>query len=675
LLDGFGSTSQNAKRASEVGIPALAITDHGNCFGHMEHYNSCKKHGIKPILGNELYICHEDATKKSDRGNCHMVVFAKNQTGLETLWQLTSQTNHPDYFYYRPRIHLFNTENIGLEHFVSEGNIIGISGHQGSHLSDNLFCDRWGDPKERSKKIKAAYQQKKNGNTEFYRQFLKDGWLEDTCKLALKMQGIFGEGNFYIELQNELSETDKIPLFIHPLIVECLRKVSKETGIKATISSDPHYANPEDAQSQRLMVMTKMKETEASVENKLMSNEDGHDLMTFFVSDNFYIHSPEEMSKKFTDEEMQVSNDIADMIDDYTLAHKPYIPEYKISKDLHDILNKCEHLPIYKACKNKAEQYLTYLCITQAQIKQPWNKTKYSKEDYWNRLSNELNIIYEAELSNYFLVVWDYCMAADYRPADHSFNWSMDDTNTNPIPRALGRGSACGCLISYLTGVTGIDPLEYGLIFGRFYNKGRNTGDHIELPDIDIDFSVEGREWIIEYIKHKYGNEQVAQMITFQRMQGKAALKDIFRVKDIENYFELANEISKYITDEASISDELQELRQEFGDTYGLIQYALDHSDEIKKFYNDEKLKPLFEQAIKCEGRKRSQGKHPSGVVVTPKPINQCFPMALDTKTKELLIGFDMNDAAKSGATKLDILGTTILDKLKMVEDLVNEKG
>jgi DNA polymerase-3 subunit alpha len=132
----------------------------------------------------------------------------------------------------------------------------------------------------------------------------------------------------------------------------------------------------------------------------------------------------------------------------------------------------------------------------------------------------------------------------------------------DPIPRGVGRGSAAGCLVSYLIGITDIDPLQYDLLFSRFYNQGRNTGDHIELPDIDIDFSVEDREWIIEYLKYKYGKDNVAQIITFQRMQGRAALKDIFRIKGVHGGFDLSNEICKFIPSEAEIADELQQARE-----------------------------------------------------------------------------------------------------------------
>lgn len=626
------------------------------------------------VLHNcELYVSHENAPNKKNGANSHMVVLAKNQKGLETLWELVSQTNDKEYFYYKPRIHLFNNgDEKGLEHFVRDGNIIGISGHQGSHLSDNLFADLWGDPDVRKAQIKAAYAQKKGQKTDWHKQFLKENWLEDTCELALKIEKIFGKGNFYIELQNELDPKDALALWIHPLIVDCLRQVSKETGIPAVASSDPHYSRKEDAEPQRLMVMTKMKETVDSVNKKLeMMEDEGHDLMVFFGSDNFYIHSYDEMSKNFTKEELDRTNEIADKIEDYDLFHDPYIPDYEIPTDLEFKGG------FYDICLTNQDKYLMYLCVQGAAQIEPWNNSEFDKSDYWERINSELSVIFEVGLSNYFLVVWDYCNAAANRPKDHSFNWKENlkrGGDIDPIPMGLGRGSSAGSLISFLIGITGIDPLKYGLIFERFYNKGRNTATRKELPDIDTDFGIKDREWVIDYLKHQYGEDNVAQMVTLQRMQGKAALKDIFRVSGIENYFELGNAISKYMENEATVADELRELRDEHGKDYGLIRYAIEHSDEVKKFYDDEKLTRLFDLAMRCENRKRSQGKHPSGVVITPKPIGECFPLVIDTKTKEHIVGLEMDDAAKAGSVKLDILAVAILDKMKAVEDMVNGK-
>ncbi len=315
-LDGFGDPAENVKQAKKLGINALSLSDHGVIGGLVEHEKACKKAGMKCIRGTELYITHKPACIKTpdNRDRTHMVIWSKNKQGWNDLIQLVSQTNHPDYFYYKPRISPWNFTDAngkfwpGLEHYL-KGNIQGCSGHHGSLLSDNLFCDIYGDVIKRKADLNKAYTQYKGVKTEHYRQFLKPNWFESTCELALSLEKIFGKGNFWIELQNELDESDQLALWIHPLMVECLRKVSVATGIPAFASCDPHYPKKEDAEDQRAMVMVNLKETEFSVTKKLESSDE-QDIMVFFGSSNFYIHSYEEMRKKFTEEELEETNKI-----------------------------------------------------------------------------------------------------------------------------------------------------------------------------------------------------------------------------------------------------------------------------------------------------------------------------------------------------------------------------
>jgi DNA polymerase III subunit alpha len=684
ILDGLGSPKANVARAKKLGLQALGMTDHGSMYGHVDFVTQCKKAKIKPILGCELYIAHKPACirDKSNRSNSHMVVWAKNKKGWLDLSKLVSKTNDAEYFYYKPRIHLrdFHRDDggmyPGLESFTKSGNVQGFSGHQGSLLADSLFCDVLGPDVEAEQiKLRKAYGQFKKPTMEFLKQFLKPNWLESTSELALELESIFGKGNFFIELQNELNPNDRLALWIHPLIVECLREVSKQTGIPALASSDPHYPSPEDAVDQRLMVMVNLKENEASINEKLDAEEDTN-LMVFFGSDSFYIHSYEEMAEKFTKEELENTVKVAEQVEVYDITHKPYVPNFVLPAFPKD-------LPYLKDCPTDYDKYFMYLVVEGAKKLKPWENPEWQnsyqpyadKKKYWDRINEEFKVIFKADLSKYFLVVWDYCMAGDYRPADHSFDWKGNlerNGKLDPIPRGVGRGSAAGCLVSYLCGITGVDPLLYGLIFSRFYNEGRNTGDHIELPDIDTDFAVEDRDWIIDYLRHVYGGDNVAQIITFQRMQGRAAVKDIFRVKGIENGFEIANEMCRHIPSEAEIADEIQEIRKGGDESYGILRWALDNSDEMKEYNKNEIYAELFKQATRCEGVKRATGRHPSGLIITPKPVEDCFPMALDTKSKQKIIGIDFNDVAKLGGVKYDLLGTAILDKLKMGQDLVN---
>jgi len=1063
ILDGYSSPKENAKRAKELGMKSLGISNHGNTYSHIQHHSACKKAGVKPILGIELYVVHKDAHIKdvTNKQNSHMVIWAKNKVGWKTLNDLVSHTNDPEIYYYKPRISLYNSvreedkkEFYGLEHFL-DGNIMGFSGHQGSHLSDILFSDIFSDdPIKKKADIRLAYAQYKEKDLDFYKKFLREDWLEKASELALSFQKMFGKGNFFIELQNELKESDKLPLWIQPLIVDCLRQVSKKTGIPAIASSDPHYANPEDAQHQRTMVMINMRETEETVSQ--MFDKDSDDIMVFFGSDNFYMHSFEEMSKKFTKEELSLTNNIAESIEAYEISRKPMLPTIEI--DPKDVKYTVSTSKIIE------DNYLFTIAIEGAKKYKPWETSGINKEEYWERLKHEMAVISEAGLAPYFLVVWDYCMAAQARPKDHSFDWKQNlksNGELDPIPIGIGRGcflpdteilmhngvikkiqdcktgdlvithlgntkkinsvhkyqcneeiveltianrslfctkdheifngiefkkadsfsksikngnlstknktfvsmsipngtlidkldlvkicdlnsvndqntqwiykwddnniylyngslkkkkypryieanrdlgviigfyisegyarssttgfcfhkneiqyreeisriifdifkiktteiyhktknscqlflydklisrmfsffgnnlanfkkindhifninnfgfeegliyglfsgdgcilgervsystcsydlinqikfillkmgiytnvcrykrqqenhkdeltlrisgkqliiwnklfpklfcfskhkntrnqhyrinnhfldlvkdkkyhsyngyvydleveddksyianwnavhnSAAGCLVSALIGITDIlsDPLKYDLLFARFYNTARNTKDNVEMPDIDVDFATEGREWVIEYLKWKYGDSKVSQIITFQRIQGRAAIKDVFRVKGIVGGFEIANSLSKFIPNEAEIADEIQEAKDSGLEDYGILQWAIDNNKEISDYYKQDEYKSIFEDAMKLEGKQRGKGKHPSGVIVTENDVSTCFPMSYDTKTKERVIGIDYKDVATCGGVKLDILGVSVLDKLKLVQDLVN---
>ncbi len=239
--------------------------------------------------------------------------------------------------------------------------------------------------------------------------------------------------------------------------------------------------------------------------------------------------------------------------------------------------------------------------------------------------------------------------------------------------------SAAGCLVSYLINITAINPIPYNLLFERFYNAGRNTKDRISYPDIDVDLPKEKREDIIEYIKTKYGHDKVAQMSTFQTMKGRGAFKDVCRAHGGITFEEL-NEITKFIPDEAAIADDLQEMREETGES-SIIRWALENnSKELKDWCYIQKdgsldgpLAKRFEQAIRLEGTKTAQSKHASGIVIAPESLSDICPMILDSKSKDksLIAGLEMNDLEALGIIKLDILGLNMLDKIMGIQQIL----
>jgi DNA polymerase-3 subunit alpha len=234
--------------------------------------------------------------------------------------------------------------------------------------------------------------------------------------------------------------------------------------------------------------------------------------------------------------------------------------------------------------------------------------------------------------------------------------------------------------VSYLVGITAIDPIKYDLIFERFYNTGRNTKTHISMPDIDVDVPIEHREDIINYIKKKYGYDKVSQMITFNTLKGRGALKEVLRIYGNVSFEEM-NRITKHIPDEAKIADELQEMKDEDGEA-SIIRWALENNAAKLKEWcyigdDNELYGPLakrFEQAIRLEGSKYNQSKHAAGIAISNKCLENICPMIWDTKTEQNIAGFEMADLESIGVIKFDILGIALLDKIMCIRDILKTK-
>jgi len=748
LLDGLCAPKEIVDRAVELGLPAVAITDHGSIGGMKLFYDAAKKKGVKPIIGCELYVCEQDATIKTSANNRrhHLIVLARNDNGLKDLMALISATNKPDHFYRRPRIHLE-----GIAPFAARNNLIFLTACIAGELPSSLFTD-----------FREAISAGRDRNVEAARAYLKPDWVDVGRSIIEKHITIFGKDNYYLELQDE-------GMGIQAVVVDCLRYLGEITGTKTVATIDSHYCKREEAEDQRLLLYAQLHTTKEEQDRKVSN---GQDVMDFFVSDQYYIPSYDEMANHFTAAELGTTLEIADQISYSDLGHNPYLPVFTNEESRKLGLG--------------SDEYLKYLCIEGAKEKLP-HLTQNQKETYWARLQRELIVIKEAGLADYFLIVWDACRFVDERGG----------------PRGKGRGSGAGSLVNFLTGITGIDPIEYGLYFERFYNMSRNipphfdvghrdfmswmsdnfellhtrdvaeerkavsqhlarrmrqhgvqftdemrkevewidqknprmwmylkdmiqekpstnpsnshlayglgmtfvsrdeldtsrpvqTHDgHISLPDIDTDIGVVFRSEVIAYLKERWGEDYVAQMITFGSLQGKAALKEVFRAnpetvrhlmkvkavkegKDPSDIHitphDLCNEITQHIPDEAAIADELQQAREENGEDYGILQWSIDHIEQVQDAYDW--YKPLFDQATRIEGTKKSQSKHAAGLVIADRPIAGLAPLVYDAKTKDRVVGLEMNSAEAMGAVKFDFLGVVALDKLWCIQDLVNE--
>ena len=464
-------------------------------------------------------------------------------------------------------------------------------------------------------------------------------WKEDVTKEAERMEEAFGKGNFYIEVKL----IDSLDNPEAKEVAEKLREVSKITGIPCVATPEARYCKREDADDQRVLLCTALRKSIGQVQRDLKQGK-SLAVKPFFGSDNYHIPTYEEMAEFHTNEELANTIEISDMCSDYTILSPPNPPEFPCPTDVspNELLRKL--------CREGWLNKMGHI-----------DKNGPDFPEYGKRVDKEISIFTEAGLSSYFLIVQDILRYAKEKG----------------YLIGPGRGSAAGCIVSHLIGITQIDPVPYRLIFERFYNAGRNSKGNVSMPDIDIDVPKHSRTDIIKYIQNKYGNDNVAQIITFQTLKGRASLKRVMAARGNISFDE-QNAITSHILDEAKIADELQDMRDELG-TASVITWALENKqDKLKdwceldsKGDTQGKLSKIFEQAIRLEGTKIIQSKHAAGVVISPLPIYDVCPMIIDKEGKGRLAGFEGTSCEDVGLLKLDILGIKMLDKVMDISEIL----
>lgn len=608
LLDGLSKPSQIAERCLEIGAKSCALTDHGNIAGSIKFYSEMRKNGIKPILGCELYICNDDASiqDKSNRSLSHLLVLAKNYKGWKNLIKIVSESNKPQFYYHKPRLDLNKLSDL------VDGNLIAICGHLGSVLADKIISN----------------------------DTIHIDWQKTGSDCIYRLKDIFGSNNVFLESQL----MDKDNLIIQVPLTDCMRELSKITNTKIVCTPDAHYCKKTDAVDQRVLLCNNLKTTFPEINRKLSADENVG-LGAFFTSDNFHILSNEEMHALHTEEEIDNTNYVDSLCEDYNILSKPNLAKFECPQGYDDA------------------EYLRQLCRDGWKEKIANIVDKDNQSVYVDRVKYELEVLQGAGLSSYFLIVQDI----------------VNYVRNNAWLPGPGRGSAAGCLVSYLIGITNIDPIKYNLMFDRFYNAGRNTKEHISMPDIDVDVPINKREHIIQYIKDKYGHDKVSQMITFNTIKGRGALKDVLRVYGNISFDEM-NKITQHIPDEAKIADELQMMKDETGEA-SIIRWALENNGDALKEWcfidkNNELNGPLakrFEQAIRLEGVKSNQSKHAAGIAISAEPLSEICPMVYDAKNEQMIAGMEMQDLEAIGIIKFDILGVAMLDKIMAIQDLLKQ--
>jgi len=426
---------------------------------------------------------------------------------------------------------------------------------------------------------------------------LDRGAYDEAKEVALRYRDCFGENNYFLEMQDH-------GIAAQQNVNQGLLRLSKETGIPLVVTNDCHYTNKEDAYSHDVLLCI---QTAAKLEDV--------DRMRF-ETEEFYVKSEEEMLELFpyAKEAVYRTQEIADRCNVEIKYHIAGLPPFDVPEGYN------------------AWTYLNKLCFDG--LKERYGDDAHLYED---RLNYELNTIKEMGYVEYFLIVWDF----------------INYARTHNIPVGPGRGSAAGSLISYTTGITDIDPMKYNLVFERFLNPER-----VSMPDIDTDFDPEGREEVIDYVRKKYGDDCVTQIVTFGTLKPKSVVQDVGRVMGLPIPF--TNSIKKLIPDVMP------------DDKKVTIENAIAYNPELKAMYeSDDEVRKLLDICMSLEGLPRNTGVHAAGVVISGKPTDEYMPLALG-KGDVIITQYEKEVIEEIGLLKMDFLGlrnlTVINDTIKQVE-------
>ena len=566
LLDGACEIGELTAEAARRGMPAVAVTDHGNLFAAANFFHKAGTHGVKPIIGCEVYVApdnHKNRGSDAERSN-HLVLLAENEEGYRNLIQLVS-TGFLDGFYYKPRV----DHDLLQQH--SKG-LIALSACLRGEVADALVSEK--------------YDQAKTN--------------------AYRLRDIFGKGNFFLEVQDQGME-------IETRINRDLVQLSRETGIPLVATNDCHYLTRSDAHAQEVLMCIQT--------GKTMSDSQ----RMKFATDQFYFKTAEEMAEVFRELPDAVSRTV-------TIADRCNVKIQRVTNPFPEF-----KVPEGFTADSYFEKVVREGFITRAPMLEKLaseNRLRHPISVYESRLTSEIEMIKKMRFAGYFLIVWDFIHYA----------------RAQGVPVGPGRGSAAGSLVSYALHITDVDPLQYDLLFERFLNPER-----VSLPDIDIDFCMRRRGEVIDYVRQKYGDKSVAQIITFGTMAAKAVLKDAGRALDMP-YGEV-DRLAKMVPTTLNIS----------------LEDALKQSPQLDAMREkDERVKELVEVALRLEGLARHASTHAAGVVISPRPLTEIVPLYKSNKD-EISTQYDMNALERIGLLKMDFLGLTTLTVLSDAVKLIKQ--
>jgi DNA polymerase-3 subunit alpha len=624
LLDGANKIDRLVKRVRELGMEALAVTDHGNLFGAMSFYNTARAAGIKPILGCEAYVA---PGKRTDRhqtafkdGGYHLVLLTENLTGWQNLMYLASMA-YLEGFYYKPRIdrELLSTHSSGL---------IAINGHLGSEIGEHLLAyERTQDAKYWEAAVESAQWHAKTFADE-------------------------GTGpRMYIELQHHIREQNDIN--------KHLIRLAEELGLPLVCDNDAHFLNAEEHDAHDSLVCLSTGKFKAD-EQRLRYPE------------QLYVKSPAEMRELFEGTYGEIGRIACDNTVaiaercNLELMHGNHAPVVRVRRPdtpmvyagepdrtdwfkrfcaRYEVLpynaSECDESP--EALKAQCDEALRELCeagLAWRYGAPPADGTAPADDagdaHDWDairaRLSRELGILRDKDISAYFLIVWDFV------------NWARQ----RGIP-ANARGSGVGTMVGYLLGLSNACPVKYGLLFERFTDPDRK-----EYPDIDIDLCQDGRQHVIDYVRQKYGH--VAQIITFGTLKPRACIRDLGRVFQLP--LPEVDKLAKLVPEELKIT----------------IDKALEQEPQLREAADsDPVVARIIEQARVLEGQARHASVHAAGVIVATRPLYEVVPLYRPPGTDDVVTQWDGPTCEQVGLLKMDFLGLRTLSVIERAKALIRQ--
>ncbi|MBD2232430.1 DNA polymerase III subunit alpha [Phormidium tenue] len=572
LLDGASQLPQLVARAKELDMPAIALTDHGVMYGAIELIKVCKAAGIKPIIGNEMYLINGDISQQQRRPRYHQVVLAKNTQGYKNLVKLTTIS------------HLQGVQGKGIFSRPCINKDLLEQYHEGLIVTSACLGGE----------VPQAILQKRPDVARKVAQWYKD---------------LFGE-DYYLEIQDHGSPEDRV------VNVELL-KIAREMDIKVICTNDSHYISCNDVEAHDALLCIQT--------GKLLTED-----KRLRYSGTEYLKSADEMRLLFRDHiepeviEESIANtlEVADKIEDYTgILGQSRIPDFPIPPEFNE----------------DAGAYMGH--VAREGLVKRMKAASYGEieQEYCDRLEYEIEMMIQMGFPTYFLVVWDYIRFA----------------RDNNIPVGPGRGSAAGSLVAYAMEITNIDPIHHGLLFERFLNPERKS-----MPDIDTDFCIDRRDEVIKYVTRRYGEERVAQIITFNRMTSKAVLKDVARVLDIP-YAE-SDRMAKLIPVARGKPTKLKVMISD--DT---------PAPEFKEKYdNDPQTRRWIDMALRIEGTNKTFGMHAAGVVISKDPLDEIVPLQRNNDG-QVITQYYMEDVEALGLLKMDFLGLRNLTMIQKTLELI----